>query len=606
LTHVVQQGAAAPLQRKFNYTLPKLQSKNDQNVARKIAHSNKLRPQRAWEAQLETTTNSATAGNLQLKPRGLSGDLLSPEVSPVRANLQTKHNGLQAKSLQEQPESLANQQVNKFSASDRAIQSKPLISKQSADIVQRELTAGSFLKGEDPEGAVAKGALGVGEGLVNAFAAPINPRFWAKWKDDFKEISRPTKEDKELKYGEGKLGTAMQVLDGIALSCQNVGTIAGVVATITGIAGTALAAVGGAGAPLLAASAIATIIGLSMSTTVAVLKIILVANNARRLSQYAQGSAERAQLKAKLWSDAGAAFGALLGVASGGLGVGGVAMGGGATAMGQTMAATAGGQAFGTGADIAGSITGAMADQNEEAAKAAAAPTAAAPTVAAPTVAAPTTDAAAPTTDAADAAAAKTITAEVKTMSVKDQAEAKAEVAEVTDASNAIVETKSEVETKLLPEVGKSAQDSEKMNQDVTTAEGGAASDTKDIEGAASESASESKLKKADQELSEAEQKLGIPKKEEPKKGLFSRFIDWVKSGFSSIYKRIQKVVASVKAQIMNMVLEIVGAKAPIEAVKNQLIATKAQVPGSIKAEQAVSQQAAATAGLADEVKAKV
>jgi hypothetical protein len=581
LTHVVQQGAAAPLQRKFNYTLPKLQSKNDQNVARKIAHSNKLRPQRAWEAQLETTTNSATAGNLQLKPRGLSGELLSPEVSPVRANLQTKHNGLQAKSLQEQPESLANQQVAKFNTSNSSIQAKSLVSKQSSDVIQKVGyfeeggTNDKISKGLDADDKASTGkkvGVAVGTGLLNAFAAPINPVFWAQWIKDHQELQNLTDADKKVKYGEGKLGTAMQVLDGIALSCQNVGTIAGVVATITGIAGTALAAVGGAGAPLLAASAIATIIGLSMSTAVAVLKLILVANNARRLSQYAEGSAERAQLKAKLWSDAGAAFGALLGVASGGLGVGAVAMGGGATAMGQTMAATAGGQAFGTAGDIAGTITDAKKDENEEEAK-----------------------------KIENEEEAKKIAAQVKTIAVTDQANAKTEVAKVTDASNAIEGTKSEVETKLLPDVNKSAQDSEKIKQDVTTAEGGAASDTKGKEGAESES----KLKKADQELSKAEQKLGIPKTEEPKKGLFSRFKDWVKSGFSSVYKRIQKVVASVKAKVMNMVLEMVGAKAPIEEVKNQLIATKAQVPGSIKAEQAVSQQAAATAGLADEVKAK-
>ncbi len=615
-THVVQQGAAAPLQRKFNYNIPKLQNNHDHSVARKIAHSNKLKPQRVWEAQLEPTTNSLSNGNVQLKPRGLSGDILSPEVSPVRATLQTKHIGLQPKSLQEQPESLANQQVAKFNPNKSSIQAKSLISKQASDVIQKEgEEPGYFGKGGTNEkianlgesNPVAKGVIGVGEGIVNAFLAPINPRFYAKWIEDYKTIAKP--EDKEAKFGKGRLGTAMQVLDGIALTCKNAALIAGLISTITLIAGTALSGAMGAGAALLAISPIAGLVALGLNAAVLVIKGILIANNVRRLSQYADGSAEKALLKAKLWKDGGDAFGAALGVISGGLGAGNFM--GEATKIGQGLAQTGVGQIFGTSGDIMGSITGSLSDQNQQESENTPPPPVTRPRSNAvterptpPPVTRPRSNAISGPSEAPNPAEIKQAASMVASFAGESKTASDTEVVDQKDALGAMNETKSKVQSDLLGEFEKASMNTETAKQ--KSDEAGTEIDTSTSK-VKSKDLNESKLETADKEVSKAENELGVPTEEAPKKpGIFTRIKEWLKAKVFNIARRIKRMVANVKSKFVNLVLKLTGAKVPAETMKDELITTKAQVPGSVKAEQDVSLQAIATSKIAAEVEAKV
>ncbi len=655
-THVVQQGGASPLQCKPNQALTKYKSQssfqynNDQNISRKIARSNKLKPQKSWETQIESAANSSTDANLQLKPRTLSGDILALDASSIKANLQTKRDRLQPKSLETQPELLVNQQVGKLNTSDRNIQTKPLVSKQSADIIQRD---GYFGEGgineriaSDPSNPVAKGVLGVGEGLLNAGLAPINPRFWAKWIEDYKTIAKP--EDKNAKFGTGPLGTFMQVLEGIALTCKNLGMIAGSIALVTGIAGAILTAAAGAGAVLLAIASVAGTVGLAMSAVVLGLKLVLIGSNVVRLAKFDNATgdpAEKAKIKAKLWKDGGDAFGALLGVISGGLAQGSGGLSG--DKIGD-LASTLSGQPFATTGDIGGSVTGSLSDENEQLSSTRPTPT---PTTTTPTTTT-TTSTSTPSRPSTSTPSSTTTPTSTSTTSTtiqpkKDsttviqtnrsrsgaisrpsgsgstpaevrqaasmvanfageaQNASSTEVTDQTDALAAMNETESKVNSEVLGKVEAASQGTQTATQQAAQAEGEADKATK-VKGK-SKKLGEGELEQADQDVRKAEQELGLQAEEAPKKpSIFSQIKNWLKSKFLNIAKRVKQVVARVKGKLMNLMLELTGSKQPVENFKEQLLATKAQVPNAIVAEQSVGIEAANAAQIAAEVGSKV
>ena len=165
-------------------------------------------------------------------------------------------------------------------------------------------------------------------------------------------------------------------------------------------------------------------------------------------------------------------------------------------------------------------------------------------------------------------------------------------------------ETESDVSSKLLGELGNASQSSELATQKTDEAETEVETKTQKVK---SKDISESKIEQADKDVSKAENDLSVPTEEAPKKpGIFARIKAWLKAKVFNIAKRIKRVIAKVKSKFVELVLKMSGAKEPAETMKNELITTKSQVPGSVKAEEDASLQALATAKIAAEVGAKV
>jgi hypothetical protein len=149
---------------------------------------------------------------------------------------------------------------------------------------------------------VGKIALGIADGAVNAFLAPVNPRFWVKAINDIKSIS---KDD----YGGGVWGNICRALGITSQVAQKLGTLFGIAALITGILG---AVTWGAGA---AVSAILSLCAMIAFGVAALLQVPLMATNVVAFKK--GGDTKR---RKRFWSDLGAFIGSALGVVSGGIG----------------------------------------------------------------------------------------------------------------------------------------------------------------------------------------------------------------------------------------------------------------------------------------------
>ncbi|MFN8507523.1 MAG: hypothetical protein U0547_08150 [Dehalococcoidia bacterium] len=157
---------------------------------------------------------------------------------------------------------------------------------------------------------VGQVALAIGEGALNAFIAPVNPRWWAKAVLDIKGI-------KAADYGGGTIGKVLAVLSGSSQVAQKVATIAGILGLALGIAGTLLAAAGGAGAGLLLGATVCSLIAMIANGAAFVIQAVLLAANAIRAKSAGSTSTDQ---KARMWKDFAALIGSALGVIAGGLG----------------------------------------------------------------------------------------------------------------------------------------------------------------------------------------------------------------------------------------------------------------------------------------------
>lgn len=451
--------------------------------------------------------------------------------------------------------------------------------------VKSNLFTYGIKEGTGPSSRIAKGAMNVGEGILNSIIAPINPRWWYKAYADLKGI-------KGTDYGGGKTGTVLAVLSGLSQIAQKVSAVAGVVGLALGIAAAILGALMGAGAACALASSICGLIAFIASGVAFVIQAILVIANGVRGAWGAGGDQKK-----RFISDIAALIGTALGTAAGGLGVN---FGGGhglfsdqtksvadsmvsgfsnagelgkngvvtgatsvASQVGGEFTKTAFGQGFGTVGDmvsegIQGKHDPALAQRKPDGTP---------------------VQREGESESSEDQSELKSAIGqflsgltESKTQDRKVQLDMQASMQAVDDTNKKI--------NMPLSKTGASGPGSEISVGDGTDALSGKLTENDkaidDAVGKTEETQKYSKkdagkLDKAETDVEQAEQKLGIAGEKPKKKSLFKRFKDWLVAKVLNIKQRIKKALLAAKVKIAGIAMNVLGVSGKMGELKTAM-----------------------------------
>ncbi|MCZ2108674.1 MAG: hypothetical protein LC118_03770 [Dehalococcoidia bacterium] len=437
---------------------------------------------------------------------------------------------------------------------------------------------------------LGKGVFNVGEGLVNAAIAPLNPRWWYKAYSDIAGI-------KATDYGGGTSGKVLAVLSGLSQIAQKVGSVAGVLSLALGIASVILGSLMGAGAACALGSAVCGLIAFIASGVAFVLQSILVVGNLIK----GAGSATGDQKK-RLFSDIAALIGSALGMVGGGLGINwggghglfssgsqsvmdsatkGLASAGnlvngqvvGATStasqVGQQFANAGLGQVFGTVSDATSEGFGSIAAKHD-------------PFLAQrfPAIGAVQRD-----EDEQDEGEGGANPGELKSAIsqflgavTKSKSDDRKVQTDMLGSIKAIDETTMRADTPLSSVPGaKPGMPEMSVSQGAQQIPGKAAEAQQAVEEVEQKTGEPAKFKKSDSEkidkagkdVKEAESKLGITGEEPKKPSLFKRFKDWLISKVLNIKQRIKKIAQAAKARIISFTMDVFGISKDMEELKS-------------------------------------
>jgi hypothetical protein len=338
LTHVVQQSAALP-QRKLGSNLqPKALTPSSPPMG-KLGNLRK----KSVTPQVDSGVSlDATGVTRSLQPKSIAGAYPVVRMPGVQTKL-SAHNALR---LQRQVRTSPIQRIQKLgttsvqrvaaappmqappkekkSASEKFFRFNEIISMDSVPQEKiDEIQNPTARKAAQVANVGLKLGVGVVDGLATATLGPLYPRYWSKWIEDFRGIAHHVDPEKSrILYGEGKVGKAFRIMDGVAISLPRIATVFGIISLISSIIALGLAAGGvtgpGAAVPGLIAGIAGGIAGV-LGIITGVLKLILFGYNRSRLNQFASGTTQRAMLKRKMTGDA---ISGVLSLVSGTLGLG--------------------------------------------------------------------------------------------------------------------------------------------------------------------------------------------------------------------------------------------------------------------------------------------
>lgn len=453
-------------------------------------------------------------------------------------------------------------------------------------------------EGTGPQSKLAKGAMNVGEGILNAVVAPLNPRWWYKAYSDIAGI-------KASDYGGGAAGKVLAVLSGISQVCQKISAVAGVVGLALGIAAAILGALMGAGAACALASSICGLIAFIASGVAFILQAILVIGNGIRGAWGAGGDQKK-----RLLADIAGLIGTALGTAAGGLGVnfgggqglfnsgtksvadtmvGGFSNAGdlvngqvqGATSVasqvGGEFAKTGFGQGFGTVSDMVSEGVGGVSPRHD-------------PAIAQRQAAAAATF----VQREDDPSELKSAIGQFITGLGQSRAQDQKVESDMQSSIDAADATAKKIDTPLSQTGGgggmggdmsigsssealpsKLSETDKALDESANTAEKTGKFSKKD----------EAKLEKADTDVAAAEEKMGVTAEPPKKKSLFRRFKDWLVNKVLNIKARIKKVIQSAKLKIASVAMDVLGVSSKVGDLK-----------GAINQDRAANQQSLADA----------
>ncbi|MCC6386281.1 MAG: hypothetical protein IT302_02735 [Dehalococcoidia bacterium] len=434
---------------------------------------------------------------------------------------------------------------------------------------------------------VGQVAMAIGEGALNAFIAPVNPRWWAKAVLDIKGI-------KAADYGGGTIGKVLAVLSGSSQVAQKVATIAGILGLALGIAGTLLAAAGGAGAGLLVGATICSLIAMIANGAAFVIQGVLLAANAIRAK--AAGSMSTDQ-KARMWKDFAALIGSALGVIAGGLGTnfgsgsGGLGWSSGTdsvvapavsnVAKGWDQVASQGvTQPFGTIGDLASESVGVFTKKD--------------PALAVQRDPEEETESEGEGGGGVDVPGLLAAIGPFLGATDESKSQARTDKAELEASLEATEETKANLEKPVaaVGGDGKKAEGSDApLGESISSAPAKLTEAAGQLDESAAETGSrtpnEEKLAETDQKLRGAEQQLGLqpggqggPSGQKP--SMLSRAKMWLMRKFLNIKKRIKAVIAKAKAKFIGMVTDMLGISKKVGDLKTAVDEGATRMPQGI------------------------
>lgn len=437
---------------------------------------------------------------------------------------------------------------------------------------------------------VGKGVFNVGEGLLNATIAPLNPRWWYKAYTDIAGI-------KATDYGGGTSGKVLAVLSGLSQIAQKVGTVAGVLSLALGIAGVILGSLMGAGAACALGSAVCGLIAFIASGVAFVLQSILVVGNLIKGAGKATGDQKK-----RLFSDIAALIGSALGMVGGGLGVNfggghglfsdqtksvfegatqglastGQLVGGqvsGATSVasqvGQQFGNAGLGQMFGTVSDATSEGLGSIAAKHD-------------PFMAQrfpiPGSVQRDEDEGKESEGGVDPGQLKSAISQFLGGVSQSKSDDRKVQTDMSKSIEAIDETTKRADTPLSSVPGaKSGMPEMTVSQGAQQIPGKAAEAQQAVEEVEKKTDEPAKFKKSDSEkiekagkdVKEAEDKLGVTGEEPKKPSMFKRFKDWLVSKVLNIKQRIKKIAQAAKAKIISFTMDVFGISKDMEELKS-------------------------------------
>jgi len=434
---------------------------------------------------------------------------------------------------------------------------------------------------------VGQVAMAIGEGALNAFIAPVNPRWWAKAVLDIKGI-------KAADYGGGTVGKVLAGLSGTSQIAQKVATIAGILGLALGIAGTLLAAAGGAGAGLLLGATVCSLIAMIANGAAFVIQGVLLAANAIRGKIAGSVSTDQ---KARMWKDFAALIGSALGVIAGGLGTnfgggsGGLGWSGASdsvvapavsgVAKGWDQVASQGmTQPFGTIGDLSSESIGVFTKKD--------------PALAVQRDPEEEKEAEGEGGGGVDVPGLLAAIGPFLGATDESKTQARSDKAELEQSLEATEQTKENLEKPVSAVAGdgKRAEGSDApLGESISSAPAKLTEAAGQLDESAADTGSrapnEEKLAETDQKLRGAEQQLGMQPggsgaTSEQKPSLLSRAKAWLAKKFLNIKKRIKAVIAKAKAKFIGMVSDMLGITKKVGDLKTAVDEGATKMPQGI------------------------